>query len=119
MQTRRIEVEADVDSLLVISDLHSFIEPLHALDVELASRSGSHQVVVAGDIISGGANPAEVVQWVRTNAGEFAALGNHDETALLGGEGEHPPYSEAGGFLRLNREQAEYYQSLPNVLELV
>ena len=118
MQTRRIEVDTDVDSLRVVSDLHSFIEPLRALDVELASRPGSAQVVVAGDIISGGANPAEVVEWVRGNAGDFAVLGNHDQTALLGGEGEHPPYGEAGGYLRLDRGQAEYYQSLPHVLEL-
>ena len=97
MQIERIDVDGDVDSLLVVSDLHSFIEPLEALDVELASRPGSAQVVVAGDIISGGANPAETVEWVRRNAGDFAVLGNHDEVAILGGEGDHPPYSEAGG----------------------
>ena len=69
VQTRRIEVSKDVDCLAVVSDLHSFIEPLEALDVELAARPGSTQVVVAGDIISGGANPVEVVAWVRANAG--------------------------------------------------
>ena len=118
MQTKRIDLNADVDSLLIVSDLHSFIEPLQALDVEFASRSGSAQIVVAGDIIAGGANPAEVMDWVRKNAGQFAVLGNHDQGALLGGEGAHPPYSEAGGYLRLDRGLAEYYQSLPLVLEL-
>ena len=118
MRTDRIEVNADVDSLLVVSDLHSFIEPLEALDVALASRPGSAQVVVAGDIIAGGANPAETVEWVRRNAGRFAVLGNHDEGAILGGEGDDPPYSETGGYLRLDRRQAEYYRSLPHVLEL-
>ena len=118
MQIERIDVDGDVDSLLVVSDLHSFIEPLEALDVALASRPGSAQIVVAGDIISGGANPAETVEWVRRNAGRFAVLGNHDEVAILGGEGDYPPYSETGGYLRLDSQQAEYYRSLPHVLEL-
>jgi len=118
MRTERIEVNGDVDSLLVVSDLHSFIEPLEALDVALASRPRSAQVVVAGDIISGGANPSETVEWVRRNASRFAVLGNHDEVAILGGEGDHPPYSETGGYLRLDRSHAEYYASLPHVLEL-
>jgi predicted phosphodiesterase len=118
MQTRSIEVDGGVDALLLVSDLHSFIEPLEALDLKFASRPGSAQIVVAGDLISGGASPAEAVEWARQNAGEFALLGNHDETALLGGEGDHPPYSETGGYLRLDQRQAEYYRSLPHVLEL-
>jgi predicted phosphodiesterase len=118
VQTKRIDLNTDVDSLLIVSDLHSFIEPLQALDVAFASRSGSARVVVAGDTISGGANPAEVMEWVRKNAGEFAIVGNHDEAARRGGEGEHPPYSETGGYLRLDSGLAEYYQSLPHVLEL-
>ena len=54
METKRVEVNGDVDSLLVMSDLHSFIEPLEILDGIIASWPGSVQVVVAGDILSGG-----------------------------------------------------------------
>jgi len=118
METRRIEVSETVDTLLVMSDLHSFFEPLEVLDEIIDSWSGSAQVVVAGDILSGGASPVETMEWARTRAGEFAVAGNHDEISLLGGEGEHPPYSEAGGFLRLDQRQAEYLQSLPFILDL-
>lgn len=118
METRRIEVSETVDTLLVMSDLHSFFEPLEVLDGIIDSWPGSAQVVVAGDILSGGASPVETMEWARTRAGEFAVAGNHDEVSLRGGEGEHPPYSEAGGFLRLDQLQAEYLQSLPFILDL-
>ena len=118
METRRVEVNGDVDSLLVMSDLHSVIEPLEVLDGIIASWPGSVQVVAAGDILSGGTSPAETLEWVRTHAGEFAVLGNHDEVSLRGGEGDAPPYTEAGGYQRLNRRQIEYMQALPCVLEL-
>ena len=118
METRRIEVSETVDTLLVMSDLHSFFEPLEVLDEIIDSWPGSAQVVVAGDILSGGASPVETMEWARTRAGEFAVAGNHDEISLRGGEGEHPPYSEAGGFLRLDQRQAGYLQSLPFILDL-
>ncbi len=118
METKRVEVNGDVDSLLVISDLHSFIEPLDVLDETIASWPGAVQVVVAGDIISGGATPAETLEWVRTHAGEFAVLGNHDEGTLRGGKDAEPPYTEAGGYQRLDRRQIEYMQALSFVLEL-
>ena len=118
MRSKRAEVSGDVDALLVMSDLHSFIEPLEAIDGIIASRPGRVQVVVAGDILSGGASPAETAEWVRTHAGEFAVLGNHDEVSLRGGEGDRPPYTEAGGYQRLDRRQIEYLRTLPQVLEL-
>lgn len=118
METRRIEVSETVDTLLVMSDLHSFFEPLEVLDEIIDSWPDSAQVVVAGDILSGGASPVETMEWARTRAGEFAVVGNHDEGSLRGGEGEHPPYSEAGGFLRLDQRQAGYLQSLPFILDL-
>jgi len=118
MESRRVEVKDDVDRLLVVSDLHSFIEPLEVIDGFIDSWPGSVQVVVAGDILGGGASPAETLEWVRTHAGEFAVLGNHDEGSLRGGEGDHPPYTEAGGYQRLDRRQIEYTQALPLALEL-
>ena len=48
METRRIEVSETVDTLLVMSDLHSFFEPLEVLDEIIDSWSGSAQVVVGG-----------------------------------------------------------------------
>lgn len=118
MQSKRIELKSHVDSLLVMSDLHSFIEPLQVLDGKLASCPRSVQVIVAGDILSGGANPIETVEWVRRHAGEFAVLGNHDEASLREEEGDHPPYTEAGAHQRLDQQQIEYMQALPCILEL-
>ena len=118
MKTKCLEVNGDIDSLLVVSDLHSFIEPLEVIDAMIASWPGSVQVVVAGDILSGGASPVETLEWVRTHAGEFAVLGNHDEASLRGGDGDAPAYTEAGGYQRLDRPQIQYLQALPSVLEL-
>jgi len=118
MERKRVEVKGDADTLLVMSDLHSFIEPLEVIDGIIASRPGAVQVAVAGDILCAGASPAETVEWVRTNGGEFAVLGNHDEVSLRGAAGDHPPYTEAGAYQRLDRRQIEYLQALPQVLEL-
>ena len=67
-----------------MSDLHSFVEPLEVIDGMIASWPGYVQVLVAGDILSGGVSPVETLEWVRTHAGEFAVLGNHDEGSLRG-----------------------------------
>ena len=120
METKRIEVNKDVDTLLVMSDLHSFIEPLKVIDGIIASWPGSVQVVVAGDILDGGVRPAETLEWVRTYAGEFAVLGNHDKGILRVGEGDFRPYSatSAGVYQRLDQRHIEYLQAMPYVLEL-
>ena len=118
MATKRIELNADVEGLLVLSDIHSFIEPLETIEGMIATWPRPVQVVVAGDILSGGANPVEVMEWVRTHAGEFAVLGNHDEAALRSGEDPAPVYTEAGGYQRLDQQQVEYINALPSVLEL-
>lgn len=118
MRVERINVADGVARLIAVSDLHGFIEPLEALDDIIHAMPERVQVVVVGDIVMGGPDPAEAVEWVRKRAGEFAVLGNHDEVALMGADGEDPAYTEPGSFQRLNSEQAEYLRSLPEVLEL-
>jgi predicted phosphodiesterase len=118
MEAKRIEVDDGIDSLFVAGDHHSFIEPLEAIDGIIASWPGSVQVVVAGDIVGKGASPVETVEWVRTRAGEFAVIGGHDRLCLRGEKGDHPPYTEAGAYQRLDRRQIEYLRALPWALEL-
>ena len=117
-QARCIDVDDRVERLLVVSDLHGFLEPLRALDRVIAEMPGRVQVVAAGDLVMGGPDPAGAVEWARTRAGDFAILGNHDEVALMGGEGRPPAHTEAGSFQRLSAEQVAYLRGLPDLLDL-
>jgi len=118
MQTQTLQVSDDVERLVVVSDIHGFVEPLRVLDGILASCSEPVQVVAGGDYVSTGARPVEAVEWVRRHAGRFAVRGNHDDGALVEAEGQHPPWTEPGVYVRLNPEQRKYLNDLPDVLEL-
>ena len=118
MRTRSLRVSDDVERLLVVGDLHGYVEPLKTLDRVFGAYPDRVQVVAAGDYVVSGAKPAEAVEWVRRNAGEFAVTGNHDQGALAGADGKHPPFTEPGAFLRLSAEQRAYLSDLPDVLEL-
>jgi len=103
-----MQVEDDVERLLMVSDLHGFVEPLKVLDGIFAACPNKQQVVAVGDYLVNGGRPAETVEWVWQHAGEFAVTGNHDQAALRGAEGEHPPYTEPGAFLCFSGEQRDY-----------
>ena len=61
---------------LVLSDLHSNIEALHAV---LRTAKGAYdEIVCCGDIVGYGPDPDAVVDWVRDHAA-FAVRGNHDK----------------------------------------
>jgi protein phosphatase len=118
VQTRALQISDDVERLLIVSDLHGFVEPLKELDRLFALYEGKSQVVAAGDYVVNGGRPAEVVDWVRRHAGEFAVTGNHDQEALKGAEGDFAPYTDPGAFLCFSEEQKDYLTGLPEVLEL-
>ena len=118
MRTQSIQVNDQIEQLVVVSDLHGFIEPLKVLDEVIAAYQGKVQVVAAGDYVVTGPSPAETVEWVHQNAGRFAVRGNHDKGALAMAEGEHPPWTAPGAFLRLGCEQRKYLSELPDILEL-
>ncbi len=118
MRTQSIQVNDQIEQLVVVSDLHGFIEPLKVLDEVIAAYQGKVQVVAAGDYVVTGPSPAETVEWVHQNAGRFAVRGNHDKRALAMAEGEHPPWTAPGAFLRLGCEQRKYLSELPDILEL-
>jgi predicted phosphodiesterase len=62
--------------IVFISDLHSNIYAVEALDKELKSKSYDY-IYCLGDIVGYGANPKEVVDLVIENV-DFSLRGNHD-----------------------------------------
>ena len=118
MEVKTKEVDDAVERLLFVSDLHAFVEPLEAFDELRAAYPERTQVVAGGDLFVVGVKPAETVEWVRENAGQFAVLGNHDLRALKGSDGNNPPYTEPGAYERLDASQIEYLRSLPEALEV-
>jgi len=118
MKTSRITVDEAVDRLMIISDIHAYIEPLNALDDVIAASSFNIQVVAAGDFLDSGANPTEVMNWVIRHAGRFAVIGNHDTLALDRGDPAKPVYTDVGSLKTLDQEQIDYLRNLPDVLEL-
>lgn len=118
MRTKQLEVGSDVEKLIIVSDLHGALPVLPALDRILGDMTEKVQVIADGDYVVNGPNPVEVIDWVRANCGEFAALGNHDDGATQAEEGEFPSYTEAGAFNRLDSSLREYLSGLPHMLEL-
>lgn len=120
IRTKEIKIDDSVGRILVLSDLHSFAEPLAALDEIAGSSPDEPCIVIAGDLFCAGPHPAETVEWVRRRAEDRVALGNHDEGTLRGAEEPalQPPYTEPGAYQRLSADQIEYLRSLPHILHL-
>ena len=118
IRTLKHDVDDSIERLLIVSDVHAFIEPLHVFDKLRAAMRGKSQVVFNGDLYCGGVRPVEATDWVMRNAGELATLGNHDEDALRGNEGSQPPFTEAGAWQRLRDDQRDWLRIRPHRLEL-
>ena len=107
-------MDRHIERLVVAGDLHAFIEPLHEVDRIIGESPERTQVIVAGDILLGGANPTETLEWVRVRADKFAVPGNV-ECALLDNPGNKTLQRT---FSQLNARQIEYLRGLPHVLHL-
>lgn len=118
IKTRALDVDDCIDRLLVVSDIHGFAEPLEAFDRIRAGFDGQSQVIFNGDLYLGGIHPVQTTQWVQEHAGAFAVIGNHDEGMLRGGEGDQPPYTEAGAYVRLSESAIRYIRELPHQLNI-
>jgi putative phosphoesterase len=64
---------------IFISDIHGNLEALEAVEATLPDAP----IYCLGDIVGYGANPNEVVEWVKERA-ELCILGNHDLAVLTG-----------------------------------
>ncbi|MCK5578496.1 MAG: metallophosphoesterase family protein [Planctomycetes bacterium] len=119
MRTKKLKLNDDVDRLLVVSDVHSFLTPLQEFDKCRAKLPGRAQVIVGGDLFLGGSQPVETLEWVQKNAGEFVVLGNHDENVLrMPSAGDYPIYTEKGAWQRLSGDQKDYLSQFPYKLEV-
>ena len=122
--SRVIELDDSIDRLIVVSDLHAYLEPLAAVDAYLDTLSESYRVVVNGDLFEGGIDAAATVDWVRARASGRTTRGNHDSRifAYLAQETDQDPPSqwkldgELGSYQILNAEQLEFVADLPDQL---
>ncbi|UCF29837.1 MAG: metallophosphoesterase family protein [bacterium] len=64
----------------ILSDIHSNLEALEAVDEALSSASVD-TIYFAGDVVGYGPDPNPCTQWVRDRA-EIAVAGNHDFAAI-------------------------------------
>ncbi len=114
-----LKLNDSIERILVISDVHSFLEPLKEFERYVAKLPGRSQVVVGGDLFLGGTKPLETLDWVRKNSGEFVVMGNHDENVLKKiPPGDYPVYTEEGAAQRLSAAQKNYLKQFPAKLEV-
>lgn len=110
-----------IEQLIVVSDIHGHTHPLQSIDKILAGIDAKTQVIFNGDMFYGGPWPLQVLEWVMTNAGELATMGNHDEATLLCEASiakKEPPFTEAGTYQLLSEAQIRYIGNRPHRLEL-
>jgi protein phosphatase len=71
---------------LLLSDIHGNIDALDALQSHLETTGWSPDaIVVLGDLVDYGPEPADVVGWVQQNA-SVVVCGNHDFAMATGGD---------------------------------
>ena len=103
--------------LAVITDPHANREALQAV-LDHARAAGADQYAFVGDLVGYGADPAWVVNRVRTLAedGAIVVQGNHDEAVARGPHpGMHPDARYVVDWTRgrLDAAQIDYLASLP------
>ncbi len=72
----------------IISDIHSNLEALEAVFVDVASQD-IKEIYCLGDIIGYGPNPRECLDLVRNHC-QVVLLGNHDQAAVFDPKGFNP-----------------------------
>ena len=65
--------------IIIISDVHSNLEALNAVSEDISHLP----IYCTGDIVGYGANPKEVIQWMKKSKTK-AVLGNHDYAVITG-----------------------------------
>jgi predicted phosphodiesterase len=105
--------------IVFVSDLHSNIYAVEALDKELRNKNYDY-IYCLGDIVGYGANPKEVVDWVIENV-DFSLRGNHD-TLISKAEpiDMHNPYTLKAAYYNmevLEDRHKDYLKSLPKDFE--
>jgi len=122
MKTKSIEIDPSVQTLIVISDIHAYHDPLLALDLELGKLTHPYMLFVNGDLFEGGIDAADTVDWVHTHAAGHITRGNHeshlDEFDADMDHGRHPPNLEMAQYAMLTDWQLQFVRDLPDELLL-
>ncbi len=119
IKVKSLQINENIDKLIIVSDLHGFMEPLSVLDNILDQSEENIQIIAGGDYFVNGPYPSEVLDWVCAKAGEFAVLGNHDEGTITASEStDSPPFTEEGALRCLDSGQRAYLSAMPHILEV-
>ena len=79
VKIENVEIDDTIDCLVVTSDAHAAAEALAGFEQSAATLPGTWKMLFAGDVLGGGIDAVETVDWVRAHAEGRAVRGNHDE----------------------------------------
>ncbi len=124
LATTPVDVDASIDRLVVVSDLHSSREPIEALDARLAEIAERFQIFVNGDLFEGGIDPVYAVDWTARHAPGRTTRGNHDSRVFryLRGQtcdepdGQWAADGELAAYEQLDDRQLRFVEHLPDAL---
>lgn len=69
--------------IAVLSDIHGNVDALIAVEAHLEAAGGADRVLILGDLVDYGPEPAAVIQWARERA-DHVVRGNHDHAVATG-----------------------------------
>jgi protein phosphatase len=100
-----------LDRIALISDIHGNIPALEAVLQDIKKRK-IKKIFCLGDIVGKGPNPEKAIDICRSKC-EMAIIGNWDD--VVARNIAHPMFDWQRQ--RLNKEQMDYLQKLPNTIE--
>jgi predicted phosphodiesterase len=125
-ESTSVDLDASIQRLIVVSDLHAYREPLEVVDSYLEALTGDYRVFVNGDFFDGGMDAVATLAWVRTQATGRTTRGNHDRGVFdyLRDAASSPPPpperrpadTELGSYQRMSPEQLQFVADLPDQL---
>ncbi|MEM3068752.1 MAG: metallophosphoesterase family protein [Nitrososphaerales archaeon] len=105
-----------MQELAIISDIHGNLDALNAIMKHLGKKS----IYCLGDLVGYGANPNEVVEWVRENNVK-CVMGNHEYAVVTGDASWFNLDAQRAIFWthsNLKRENFDFIKKLPEKIEL-
>jgi putative phosphoesterase len=102
-----------------VATLYDVHGNLRALEAVLAEIPAEASIVVGGDVVAGGAQPAETLERLRALGDRVLWLrGNADRELMPGEQGLAPPGALEETRAQLTREQIEFLHALPTQVQL-
>ncbi|MBF0198183.1 MAG: metallophosphoesterase family protein [Planctomycetes bacterium] len=101
--------------IAIISDIHSNIEALKAVATDIKAKNIT-RVVVLGDVVGYGPNPAECLKLIRQLKPEVILMGNHEHALIHGSpHNMHPRARTTIDWTRsiLSQEDLDYIRGWP------